>query len=271
MSEPATPPGRWLEQTTPGEPIDAPAQLWGFGALHGGLTVAVLTQAMQHASTDRGLVRSVTGRLHHPVTGPFTTTTSQPRPGRAAAEATDTDGLTLASASLVTSPNRTAAFPVITPNPPDAPPAQECEPFVVPPEFVPISAFMHIRPVGPNRPYTGGEHPELTAWVRLAEDDRPPDLHRLIVLLDALAPSYAAILTELQPIPTIELTVRPSHQLDQATSPWVLLHATTLSAIPDGWLHEHIDAFDPTGTHLASADQLRTTTNKEPARHEDSL
>lgn len=261
MSEPATPPGRWLDQVKSGEPIQAPANLWGFGGPHGGVTVAALAKAMQQASTDYGLVRSVTGRLHRPITGPFIATTSQARRGRAAAEASDTANVVVASASLVTSPARTASLPVIAPKPPSFPPAQECETFVVPPEFVPISAFIQIRPVGPNRPYAGGEHPELTAWVRLTEDDRPPDLHRLIVLLDALAPSYAAILTELHPIPTIELTVRPSYRLDEANSPWVLLHAVTISATPDGWLHEQIDAFDPDGIHLASANQLRTTVN----------
>jgi Thioesterase-like superfamily len=269
MSEAAIPPGRWLEQSEPGDTIQAPPHLWGFGALHGGLTLAVLTRTMQQAGADDGLVRSVTGRLHHPINAPFTTTTAHPHRGRATAEATDhATGTTLTSASLVSSPARSASFPVLASQCPTAPPAAKCQPFVVPPEFVPISAFMQIRPVGRNRPYAGGEHPELTAWVRLTEDDHPPDLHRMIVLLDALAPSYAAILTELHPIPTVELTVRPAHRLDQATSPWVLLHAATLSATPDGWLHEHIDAFDPTGMHLASADQLRTTTT--PARREDS-
>jgi hypothetical protein len=112
--------------------------------------------------------------------------------------------------------------------------------------------------VGSNLPYAGYEKPELAAWVRLAEDDRPPDLYRMIMLIDALAPSYAAILTTLQPIPTVELTVTPSYQLGVASSPWVLLRAATTSATPDGWLHEHIDAFDVGGAYLAGADQLRT-------------
>jgi Thioesterase-like superfamily len=269
MSAPPIPPGRWLARHRAGT-IDAPAHLWGFGALHGGLAVAVLTRAIQQASDGHGLVRSLTGRLHRPITGPFTATTSQPRRGRATADAIDpTTGTTLASASLITSPARSASFPVLAPECPAAPPVDECEPFVVPPEFVPISVFMQIRPVGPNRPYAGGDRAELTAWVRLTEDDRAPDLHRMIVLLDALAPSYAAILTELQPVPTVEFTVRPAHRLDQASSPWVLLHAATVSATGDGWLHERIDAFDATGIHLASADQLRTAIASQ-TRREDS-
>jgi hypothetical protein len=270
MTEAKIPPGRWLEQAGDAT-IEAPPHLWGFGALHGGLTLAVLTRAMQHADGRPGTVRSTTGRLHRPITGPFATTTSRPRRGRATAQATDErDGSTLACASLVTSPTRTSAFPSVAADRPPAPPVEDCERFVVPVEFVPISAFTQIRPVGPNRPYAGCDRPELTAWVRLTEDDCPPGLHRTIMLLDALAPSYAAILTTLQPIPTVELTVRPSPALGSGTSPWILLRAVTLSASPDGWLHERIDAWDATGAHLASADQLRTVAIPTPARQEDS-
>lgn len=261
MTQPAVPPGRWLEQLEPNSVVQAPSHLWGFGALHGGLAVAALTRALQDVGAERGLVRSITGRLHRPIRGPFTTTTTQARPGRVGAEATDhATGAALASTSLVTSRARAESFPVLTPRCPAAPPVERCEPFDVPVELVLISAFTQIRPVGPNRPYTGGTSAELTAWIRLTEDDRSPDLHRMIILLDALAPSYAAVLAELQAVPTVELTVRPSHRLGQATSPWVLLHAATLSASPDGWLSERIDAFDPTGLYLGSADQLRTTT-----------
>jgi len=264
MTEGPVPPGQWLEQQEDAT-LTAPAHLWGFGALHGGLTLAALTRAMQRADGERGAVRSLTGRLHRPITGPVTITVSRSGPGRVTAEAYDhsTDSV-LASASLVGSPVRISSFSELSPDVPAAPPIEECKPFVVPAGFAPISAFMQIRPVGPNRPYAGCKRPQLTAWVRLSEDDRPPDLHRMILLLDALAPSYAAILTTLQPIPTVELTVRPARQVDCGTSPWILLHAVTISATSDGWLHEHLDAWDPNGTHLASADQLRTVIS--PAR-----
>lgn len=126
--------------------------------------------------------------------------------------------------------------------------------FQVPVDFVPIAAATEIRPVGSRRPYASGDRAELTAWVRMAEDDLPPDGLRLIFLLDALAPSYAAVLSELRPVPTVELSVRP--QPAQPTSPWVLLQARTVAA-SGGWIDEHIDAWDVDGTHLASGHQLR--------------
>jgi len=84
----------------------------------------------------------------------------------------------------------------------------------------------------------------------------------MIMLMDALAPSYAAILTAPQPIPMVELTVRCADGLAGTTSPWILLRASTTWASADGWLNEHIDAWDPAGTHLASAGQLRTVTGQ---------
>jgi hypothetical protein len=65
------------------------------------------------------------------------------------------------------------------------------------------------------------------------------------------------VLTDLQLVPTLELTVRPGAGLPQAASPWVLLHARTHSADPGGWIDEHIDAWDVKGVHLGSANQLR--------------
>jgi NAD(P)-dependent dehydrogenase (short-subunit alcohol dehydrogenase family) len=99
--------------------------------------------------------------------------------------------------------------------------------------------------------------PALTAWVRLREDDHPPGTRRLILLMDALAPSYAAILSTLVPIPTVELTIRPNQNLARASSPWVLLHAQTRAASADGWIDEEIQAWGPDGAHLGSAQQLR--------------
>ena len=87
--------------------------------------------------------------------------------------------------------------------------------------------------------------------------NHPPGTSRLILLMDALAPSYAAILSALAPVPTIELTVRPSENLARASSPWVLLHARTRAASADGWIDEEIHAWGPDGAHLGSARQLR--------------
>lgn len=258
MTNHPLPPGQWLERP-PQSAVEAPNHLWGFGALHGGLVLAALTRSSERETNDHGRLRSVTGRFHNAITGPFITTpVSRQRPGRFTIDAVEREsGMLLASASLVTGRSRAASLTVVAPRCGSVPPPEDCEPYAIPVEFVPISAFMEIRPIGPNRPYAGCDEAELLAWLRLTEDDRAPDLHRMILLLDALAPSYSAVLTSPRPVPTIELTVRPAAGLDEAASPWILLHAQTLMASSDGWLYERINAWDRNGDHLASADQLR--------------
>jgi hypothetical protein len=264
----ASPPGRWLDQVDliAGGPIEPPAQLWGFGGLHGGLALAVLTKAM-YSAEDAGVMRSATVRLHRPINQVFTVAITRPRRGRASADAFRVDGdrLCLASASLVTGAVRSQWLQPVAPDRPSVPPHGHCERFAVPPGLVPIGQFFEVRPTDGRRPYAGGPRPVLTAWLRLTEDDQPPDVFRLIMLMDALAPSYAAVLTTPQAIPTVELTVRYAGGLQGASSPWILLRASTTWVSADGWLNEHLDAWDPAGTHLASADQLRTISSSPPA------
>jgi hypothetical protein len=88
MAGEAMPPGEWLQlQQRNDGAILPPAHLWGFGGLHGGLTLALLTQAMQQGGDDHGVFRSATARLYRPITDAFTTTVSRPRPGRDTADA----------------------------------------------------------------------------------------------------------------------------------------------------------------------------------------
>ena len=257
MAEPITP-GALLRRIPSGT-IDAERHLWGFGGLHGGLTLALLTSVMRRDAPGPARLPSATIRFHLPLSEPFGIETEVLRQGKVTtlAARAGSDGVVHADASAIFGADRQAASLGFAPPAPPAPPPSDCERFRIPPEFVPISSFMEIRPVGPNRPYAGCAEPELTAWIRLAEDDEPPDAYRLITLMDALAPSYAAVLTELQLIPTVELTVRPGQGAAEASSPWTLLHARTRWIEADGWLEEQIDAWDPAGAHLASAHQLR--------------
>ena len=274
---PPSPPGRWLDQVdlAARQPIEPPAQLWGFGGLHGGLTLALLAKAT-YSGEDAGLMRSATVRLHRPVNQAFTVAITRPRRGRASADAFPADGdrSCLVSASLVTGAIRPPWLQPVAPACPSVPPHGNCERYAIPPGLTPIGQFLEVRPTDSSRPYAGGPRPVLTAWLRLTEDDQPPDIFRLIMLMDALAPSYAAVLTTPQAIPTVELTVRYAGGLQGASSPWILLRASTTWVSVDGWLNEHLDAWDPAGTHLASADQLRTISSSPPvaaARLEQEL
>ena len=145
-----------------------------------------------------------------------------------------------------------------TPRPPAplSPSRDELERFVAPLDVLPFAGHTEVRPVGLNRPFAGGTTAELTAWVRLTDDDRPVDELRMVVLLDCLAPSIAAVLPAMTAVPTVELSVHLGREVRAATSPWVLIHTRTDLA-DDGWCSERLDAWSPDGTHLAAATQLR--------------
>ncbi|HEV3035596.1 MAG TPA: thioesterase family protein [Solirubrobacteraceae bacterium] len=250
-------PGQLLATETPGQ-LEALGELAGFGGFHGGLALALITRAMQQRVADMTL-RSATARFHRPLEGAFEIEVTTLREGRTtsmlAARALGEDGVGL-DGTGVFGAEKLLDAPVFEPLAPAAAPHSECERFALPVEFVPITAYLEIRPVGPNRPYAGGDDPELTAWIRMTEDEQPPDQLRFLFMMDALAPSYAAVLNTPIFVPTVELTVLPGPKLSEAESPWILLHART-SACARGWAQEQIDAWGVDGSYLGSAQQLR--------------
>lgn len=142
------------------------------------------------------------------------------------------------------------------PRPEVAPPG-DCPSYALPTELVPFGGSVELRPATASRPFANGDDPELTAWIRLADDDRPVDLLRLIMLLDALAPSYSAVLTDVALLPTVQLAVHPTDGLLGTTSPWLLVRAATTAMSADGWCHESLDAWTPDGAHVGVAEQVR--------------
>jgi hypothetical protein len=251
-------PGALLKTPVTG-PIEPEQSLWGFGGLHGGLSLALMAGAMSAHLPGRPL-QSATIRFHRPITEAFRLETSVGHTGRTLTTATArafTERAHCADATAVFGSPHTGGHRIVTRPAPSVAGPERYERYTVPPEFVPSSVHVEIRPVGSALPYTGGTSPELTAWIRLVEDDEAPDLLRLVFLLDALAPSYSAVLTEPVPIPTVQLTAHPGPGLSRASSPWVLLRAVTRSADENGWIDESIDAWGRDGLHLGSARQLR--------------
>jgi Acyl-CoA thioesterase C-terminal domain/Acyl-CoA thioesterase N-terminal domain len=242
-----------------GDTIVAGEGLSGFGGLHGGLALALLTSAMGRLVPGLAL-RSTTAQFVRPLQDGAAVDARLLRQGRllSATEATaGGDGEVHVRAGAVWgSPSVTDALP-FAPDPPAAPSPEACPVFVVPPEIVAFGRHVEIRAVGPARPFTGGAVPELLGWIRLIADDEPPDVLRMITLIDALAPSYSAVMDAPRGLPTIELTVRPAPALAAAASPWSLVRASTVAASSDGWLDERIDVWGLDGRHLASAEQLR--------------
>ncbi|MGB0111827.1 MAG: thioesterase family protein [Ilumatobacteraceae bacterium] len=233
-----------------------PEQLWGFGGVHGGLALAIVTNSMI-SGTDRP-VRSVTGQFLRPTRAEIVVAVDpdDERVGRVTQVRSGSvwsgDQRSIRAVSVLGTHSRDAAS--MAPAMPSVPRPEDCAVYDVP---VPFGRSIELRPTDDARPYAGRSDAVLTAWIRLRDDDTPIDLARLIMLSDALAPSYSATVTEMLVVPTVELNLRPSAALAGADSPWLLVHATTTSVSSDGWVAEHIDTFSPSGAHLGAADQLR--------------
>lgn len=244
--------------TTPVSALAPARALWGFNGLHGGLTLALLAAGMQEAVGERRLT-SVSGQFHRALRDYFEVRADVVRSGRtvaAASAAAVAGGVEQATATALFAPSVARGLPAVAPVRPAAPPPELCEPFVIPPEFVPVAAQTQVRPVGTARPFVAGPEAELVAWVRLLEDDRQPGPLQLLFLLDALAPSYAAVLADVVAIPTLELSVQLTHAPVQRPSPWILLQARTTSAAGE-WVTEALDAWAEDGTHVATGRQVR--------------
>jgi len=232
---------------------------WGFGGVHGGLTLGLLTTALCASAPERAL-RQVSGHFRRALRQPFVLDVAPHEPGKSVswldASALENGRVAMRASALFAAPGARHHAPLAPPMP-SVPAPSACPLFTVPDGFAPFSRHVEIRPVGAARPFGGGTEPQLTAWLRLVDDDLPPDAARLAMLMDALAPSYAAVLETPVPIPTLTFTLTPGAGLVAASSPWLLLQARTEVCGSDGWLLERFHAWAPDGAHLGAAEQLR--------------
>nr|WP_241726042.1 thioesterase family protein [Dietzia sp. DQ11-38-2] len=233
--------------------------LFGFGGVHGGLLAAALLRAARGPGpSDRLPVETTTYFLRPVLAMPDLERLAVREGGRTtitSASAT-VDGTLAATSTTVSSTAREPSTPVVSTVAPDITPLDLTERFVIPPEFVPISTKMEIRPATPGLPYSGATVPELCAWIRLTESVHDP-FERILILADALAPSYAAILTDLRMAPSVRMTVRFTPAVARLPFDWVLVRAATAEAGTDGWLGEHVTIWAPDGELLATSTQLR--------------
>lgn len=242
-----------------GEPLDL-RPFNGFGGLQGGLVAAVALREMRAASPDGVVPVELTAHLVRPVTERPDVRAEVAHAGRTSlvTATVSSAGLTSAVATAVLAAPREADVPTLQVPLPDVDhPLEHARPFVVPPEFVPISTRIEVRPATAPLPFSASSEPNLRAWIRLLEPVVDP-WERLLVLADALAPSFSAVMTDLRAIPTVRTTVRFTPEVATKDFSWVLVDATTTEASDDGWLTEVITIWHPDGTTLATSSQLRT-------------
>lgn len=236
--------------------LEVPSFAWGFGGLHGGLALSLVASSMRRTVPEHSL-RSITGQFHRPVRDTFAIESQVVRSGRNAsaisATGTGADGVCV-TASAIFGPDQERCAPVFAPAAPDVP-GPDSLPALRLDEQIPVLSQVDLRPVGPIEIYGGLADPVMTAWMRVKGRDAPIDPYSVLFFLDALPPSYTAVLTQPRPSPTLEFSAHVTSSVP--TSHWVLVRSRTVRASEGGWLTESIDAWDPDGAHLGSAQQLR--------------
>lgn len=242
--------------------IDDPGitALHGPFGLHGGLSAALLLHRMRaHAPADRNLVAMTTSFLR-PLGASISITAESTLNGSfisAVNASASTNGKVGLQARAVFAAPQEPGTPEFAPPFPDGLPHwSDIEPLSIPPEFSPIAARMEIRPAMAALPYSGADQPILCGWIRL-KDEVPAADERLVLLADAVGPSYTAVLRAPKATPTIELSVQLSAAASHTEFDRVLVRAETTSADARGWLSESIDVWNPDGVHLATAHQVR--------------
>jgi hypothetical protein len=236
--------------------LEVPSFAWGHGGLHGGLALSLVASSMRRTVPDHAL-RSITGQFHRPIRETFAIESRVIRSGRSvgAVQATGSGsaGICLTATAIFGSDQEHGA-PVYAPDAPDVPGPDSLSTLQGLDE-VPVLSQVGIRPVGSIRPYAGAADPTMTAWLRVKGREAPIDPYSVIFFLDALPPSYTAALTQPRSVPTLEFSAHVTSGIP--TSRWVLVRSRTVRAGAGGWVTESIDAWDPEGAHLGSAQQLR--------------
>jgi len=232
----------------------------GFGGLQGGIVAAVVLRGMRAVADPVLVPVELTAHLVRAVTASLEVEAQVAHRGRGAtvvsATATSAGRTAVVGTGVLGVAGERAVPTARVPLPEVEHDLAHAQPFVVPPEFVPVSTRIEIRPATTPLPFSASPEPNLRAWIRLAEPVEDP-WERLLVLADALAPSLSAVLTDLHTMPTVRMTVRFTPAVATEDFSWVLVDAVTVDASEDGWLTENITIWTPDGIPLATSSQLR--------------
>ncbi|WP_326770690.1 thioesterase family protein (plasmid) [Streptomyces sp. NBC_01591] len=147
-------------------------------------------------------------------------------------------------------PTLQAAETPVVPSPADCPDAG------FPAQMFPYAAHFETRMAGEERPFGGGTHPEMTAWLRLRDPDLPI-AEAALVLLDAMPPAVYAATSELVAVPTAEYSAHFTDGLSFAESgDWALVRVGTDQS-SGSWAVESSSLWSADGTLLAVGRQTR--------------
>ncbi len=232
---------------------------WTWSGALGGLVTAVQLRHAGEQLPGELTPRSLHGSFLAPVKDlPLVVRTEVVRRSRASAVLRSTvlqndRPVALATSLFGTSgdkPTLQAPTVPVVPSPEDCPDAR------FPASMFPYTAHFETRMAGKERPFGGGTDPEMTAWLRLRDDDLST-AEAALVLLDAMPPAIYAATSELVAVPTAEYSVHFTDGLPAADlHDWALVRVNTEQA-SDSWAVESSGLWSPDGTLLAVGRQTR--------------
>ncbi|WP_433191653.1 acyl-CoA thioesterase [Nocardia sp. CA-107356] len=232
----------------------------GWTGPHGGVIAGLLVEVARRAGGGDLPVRAVDLRfLGRPADGVLTFRAIAHPVGRSTSVVevmADQEGTSVASAAVTFGRTTPTQVPDLRPTTaPQVPAPDDCVPFRLPPEIVPVGAHFEIRPAAGPLPLTGADEAWMCAWISLVPE-LATDAATLAVLADALPPAVFPTLSNPIAAPTVAFSMHLHTDLAGLTHQPVLVRATNAST-GGGWSVDDIDIWDRGGALLASARQTR--------------
>jgi acyl-CoA thioesterase len=226
----------------------------------GGYVMAIVLRGMQlEVDDDARQARSLTVHfLRTPQAGPVTVRATVERSGRSLTSVSarlEQEGRLLALALGAFSGAWPGPLLADAPMPEVSPPNQEEPSARILPggKRPPFTERLSMQGRFGDPPFSGSDHAQVGGWLGLREE-RPLDALAVVLLSDAWYPAPWPRLHELNPAPTIDMTVHFRAPLPLASSQ--LLSRFTSRLIRDGFFEEDGELWAPDGTLVAQSRQL---------------
>ena len=247
---------------------DVDRSWWGWSGPHGGVIAALAVHVAAETAPEAD-VRAVdlrfSGRPGDAELRLTSTVTSAGRSTRMVDVAIAQQGVVFASASVTMGHLRPPAATDIADVSSDVVPSPEnCAPFSIPPEIVPMGHHLDLRPTDGPLPLTGAAEPWMRAWISTV---RPMtvDAAYLALLADCLPPAVFPTLTAPVAVPTVAFSMHLAAPPDHP-GPAPVLVCTRNTSTSGGWSVDDTTLRDERGRLLASARQSRRVLGWEARR-----
>ncbi len=243
--------GRWS--------ADIDRSWWGWSGPHGGVIAALAVHVAASAAPEAA-VRALDLRfVGRPSEGELVLTPTVLEVGRHTriVDVSMTQGGRAVAAGSVTLGRVGPPHPddVVDVSRVSLPRPEECEPFMIPPEIVPMGGHLDLRPTDGPLPLSGSSEAWMRAWISTITP-MAMDAAYLALLADCLPPAVFPTMTAPAAIPTVTFSMHLTAPLDDPTPGPVLVRTDNVST-SGGWSVDDTTLRDPSGRLLATARQSR--------------